>query len=440
VIHLLLCLLLQDKPLPPAGPVPAPPPEASETILSPFHGSISMRYRYQRTSTESDSDLYEVLSFSYGNASKDPIIAVLTARLAEDLDGNRSVQGYYPFSSVEDSYHHSATEQLYTAYLEVPALLEGLSVRGGRQYLEDIPEGVLMDGGSVKIRSGTLLSLSLYGGLPANLYESASSGDAMYGAATEVSIDGTVRGRYRVEYLHIKDENVYGLHEDDLLGFSIDESSGAFGFYARYTMLEWESRDLVGRLTASLPEDGVQLQFQATYVFQRIEVHAYALDPYASFMMAMEPYIDLTARGSKSFGREFSLDAVFTARKLVQGATESTYNHEFLRFNVSPRVTVQDVSVSVGADYWNSTVDDFWTLSGDIAWAIRKDLSLSAGSSYALYSIDAFTGEEHDRVRTYSVQLKWKFAAATTLDVRFILEQNDIDTFHIIDVGVRHAF
>ncbi len=402
-----------------------------------------MRYRYRSTSTESDSDLYEVLSFSYGNATKDPIIAVLTARLAEDLDSNRNVQGYYPFSSVEDSYHHSATQQLYTAYLEVPALLEGVSVRGGRQYLEDIPEGVLMDGGSLKIRSGTLLSLSLYGGLPANLYESASSGDAMYGAAAEASLEGVVRGRYRVEYLHLRDENAYGLHEDDLLGLSMDESAGAFGFYARYTMLEWESRDLVGRLTASLPEEGIQIQFQAIYVFQRIEVHSYALDPFASFMMAMEPYVDLTARASKSFGSDFSVDGSVTARQLTRNATESTYNHEFFRANIAPRLTnwpLQDVSISAGADYWNSTADDFWTAAGDISWAIRKDLSLSAGSSYALYSIDAFSGDERERVRTYSVMLKWKFAASTTLDARYVLEDSDLDRFHILDIGVRHAF
>jgi len=441
VIGLILCLCLQDKPLPPAGPVAVP--ESRETILSPLHGTITMHYRYRATPTESDSDLYEVVSLSYGKAGVDPVIAVLTGRLAEDTDGNRQVQGSYPYSSVQDSYAHSTTGQLYTAYLEAPALLEGLSVRGGRQFLDDIPEAVLMDGGSLKYHFGAVLSVSVFGGLPANLYESSPSGDAMYGAAAEAAIDGSVRGRYRVEYLHLRDENIFGLHEDDLLGLSMDESSGPFGFHARYTMLESESRDLLGRMTGSLPDAGLQVQFQATYVFQRIEVHSYGLDPYASFMMAMEPYLDLTARGSKSFGSEFGIDASVTSRKLTRSATESDYNHEFLRVNVSPRLInwpLQDVSISAGADYWDSTADDFWTVSGDVAWAVRKDLTLSAGSSYALYSIDAFTGEEHERVRSYSLTIKWKFAAATSLDARFILEKNDLDRFRILDFGVRHVF
>jgi len=79
-------------------------------------------------------------------------------------------------------------------------------------------------------------------------------------------------------------------------------------------------------------------------------------------------------------------------------------------------------------------------VSGDVSWALHRDITLWAGSSYALYSVDAFTGEERDRVRTYSIGLKWKVSKGSSIDVRFMLEDNSVGTFRVFDFGFRHAF
>jgi hypothetical protein len=79
-------------------------------------------------------------------------------------------------------------------------------------------------------------------------------------------------------------------------------------------------------------------------------------------------------------------------------------------------------------------------VSGDLSWALHRDLVLCAGSSYALYSVDAFTGEERDRVRTYSVALKWAVSKGSVVDVRFTIERNPIDDFRTLEFGFRHAF
>ena len=76
----------------------------------------------------------------------------------------------------------------------------------------------------------------------------------MYGASVEWVPDSARRGRYRAEYLHIRDDNVFGLHKDDLVGFSFDDMLGPVAAYARYTLLEGESRDLVGP-DSVLPDD-----------------------------------------------------------------------------------------------------------------------------------------------------------------------------------------
>jgi hypothetical protein len=368
---------------------------------------------------------------------------VLSARFAEDLDGNKHVNGFYPFTSTDDRYSKWATERLYTAYLDFKPRESSVQIRAGRQTLDEFPESVPMDGARVRVLAGTQIALAAFGGIPVNLFESSPSGDAMYGASAEWIPTPEGRGRYRVEYLHLRDENILGLHRDDLVGFSVDEGEGDFNFHARYTLLEGESRDLVARLTGGVPEAEFLFQMQGTYVFHRIEALSFAIDPYATFMMDLEPYVDLQLRASKGFGSIFSIDALFSSRQFVRSGVETTFNHEFKRFEIAPLLRgwpLEELSLRLSGDYWKSSGDDFWTLSGDLTWALHRDIVLFLGSSYALYSIDTFTGEEHDRVRTYTLALTWKFSKSSVIDARFSIERNAVDRFRILEFGFRHAF
>ena len=431
-------LLLFQESTPPAGQEPSGTPTA--TILDPLRGSMRVQYRYRATSGASDSDLYEFLTLSYGDPDKDRVTAALIARLAEDLDGNKNVRGFYPFGSVEDKYSSWAASFLYTGYLEVRNGANDLALRAGRQVLESFPEAVAMDGASFRYLPTPDVTLMVLGGLPVNLFESSPSGDAMYGAAAEWVPDPERRGRYRVEYLHIRDENVYGLHKDDLVGFSLDEGLGDFHVHARYTLLEGESRDLVARLTGAVPDAGFLFRAQGTYVFHRIEALSYPLDPYSSFLMDLQPYFDLALAISKSFGAVI-LDASYTLRRLVRNGTETTYNHEFDRVELAPTIRPFDeLSLRFAADFWNSSGSDFWTFGGDLAWTVHQDIVLAAGSSYALYSIDQFTGEERERVSTYSAGIRWRVSKLSSIDARFLFERTSIGDYRTLEVGFRHAF
>lgn len=433
-----LFLVLQEGAAP---ALPEPPQAQAPSWLDPVQGSLRARFRHRASGGESDTDLYEFLSLFYGDPDKDAVTAALSARFAEDLDGNRNVQGFHPFGSLDDKYHSFATQRLYTAYLNLRSTSSGLSLRAGRQILDEFPEAVPMDGATVRYQPSTDVSLMVFGGVPVNLFESSPSGDAMYGAAAEWIPDPQRIGRYRVEYLHIRDENVFGLHRDDLVGFSLDEGADAFRLYARYTLLEGESRDLVARLSAVVPDAGFLFQVQGTYVFHRIEALSYALDPYASFLMDLQPYVDVVVRASKSFGEKVVLDASFTSRQLTRSGTESTYNHEFKRVELAPQVRpIEDLSVRVSADFWSSSGSDFWTVGGDLAWTMHRDIVLSVGTAYALYSIDVFTGDERERVRTYFVGLKWMVSKGSTIDARFSFEDSTIGNFRTLEVGFRHAF
>jgi hypothetical protein len=437
VVWLGLLLLLQENPTP-AGKEPHGTPNA--TFLDPLRGSLRTQFRYRATSGDSDTDLYEFLSLSYGDPDRDSVTAALSARLAEDLDGDKNVRGFYPFGSVDDKYSSWAASRLYTAYLDVRNDSKTLFLRGGRQILESFPEAVAMDGATFGYLPTSDLSFMVFGGIPVNLFESSPSGDAMYGAAAEWVPDPERRGRYRVEYLHIRDDNVYGLHKDDLVGLSLDEGLGDFHVHARYTLLEGESRDVVARLSGAVPDAGFLFRLQGTYVFHRIEALSYPLDPYSSFLMDLQPYFDVVFSVSKSFGAVI-LDASYTSRQLVRSGTESAYNHEFDRFEIAPQIRpIDELSLRFSADFWNSSGSDFWTTGGDLAWTVHPDIVLSVGSSYALYSIDVFTGEERERVRTYSVGVKWRVSKGSSIDARFLFEETSIGDFRTLEVGFRHAF
>jgi hypothetical protein len=433
-----LCLLLLQQE-PPAG-VPDPALRESSWI-SPLHGSLRARYRLRWTSDQSDNDLYEYLALTYGDPEKDRVTASASARFAEDLDGERDEQGAFVFDSPDDTYRRAATARLYTAYLDVNRLWEGARLRAGRQILEEFPEAIPVDGGTFRGLFFDRVTLGLFGGRPVNLFESSPRGDATYGGWLHV--EPWSRGRAGVEYLHLEDETAFGAFDDDLIGIRLEQGSGPLQLHARHTLLEGQNRETVLRVNGSFPDPGIALYGQANYLHERQQALSYALDPYAILLLDLEPYVQVSLGASKSFGAALTVDASAVKRELVEDADETAYNHEFARWTLSPRFSdwpLANVSWSVAGDFWQSSGDDFWTLSGDVSWRARDVLTLSAGTSYALYTLDAFSGQERERVRLVYASLRWQVRTGFVLDVRFSVEDSDVDRIRALEIGIRHAF
>jgi hypothetical protein len=399
-----------------------------------------MRFRTRWTPSQGDSYLFEFLTATYGDPQKDLVTFSSSVRLNQQLSGQNAVQGYYPFDGLETTYQSRATEWLYTAYVDLNRPLPGLYLRAGRQVLENLPESVPMDGGSVWLKIEESVTLGGFGGIPVNLFESSPAGDAMGGGWAEVT--PWARGRVRAEYLHIQDQTAYGNFKNDLAALSLEQGFGSVLAYARYTFLDGQSRDILGRVTGSIPDAGLIVSAQVTYLFQTVQALSYAIDPYSIFMMSLEPYVDVGIHASESVG-PFGVDANFTTRQLVRGATEETYNHSFNHFNITPHLDnwpLDHVTLSVTGDWWQATGLHFWTAGGDLSWRITPLFTLSLGTSYSLYSVDVLSGQENDRVRLYYALLHWKLDPVSSLELRFAYEQNSIDSFSTVEVGVRRAF
>lgn len=427
-------LLVQDPPV-------APPPGVAESKppwMESLHGTVVAKYRARWTDKDADSDLYEYLTLSWGNPERDAIRACASLRFSEDLDGQTDTDGYYVFDSRDDTYQHDATSHLYTAYVDLNL---GFRLRGGRQTLEGIPEAVAMDGGLAQIALHERVSVAAFGGVPVNHFESSPANDLMYGGWIEAT--PWSRSQLRLEYLHLEDENVFGAFEDDLLGLAAEQGAGPYRLSGRYTWLEDASRDVTGRLTAGFAAWGFLLEAQATYLFERQQALSYAIDPYSLFLIDLEPYVQSSLRASQSLGGGFFLESSATVRELTKKEDEGVYNREFVRWNVTPRANgwpISEISLALSGDYWRSTADDFWTVGGDLSWTLHPAIEAGAGSSYALYSLDLFTGEEHERVRLVYTSLRLRLAEGSFIDARFSIEENDVDRFKMLEVGVRRAF
>jgi hypothetical protein len=435
-----IALLLQQEEKP-----PAPPPVVMDTLPLPWieqvHGRIRLLNRSRWTGDDSDSDLFSSLAVWAGDPEKDLFSGSATGRLNQDWDGDRHREGFYAFDSLSDSYKKATTGQLYTAYVNIANPWPGVRARAGRQIIEELPEAIPMDGAKASYDATPEITVAAFGGAPVNYFESSTMGDWMFGGW----IEGRPwsRGRARLEYLHLEDENTFGLFRDDLIGLSMEHGEGPWLLSGRMTILESEGRDILLRGTGGDPESGLTVDVRLYYLFEQQQALSYALDGYVVFLVPIEPYYQLTVSASHDIGPNFGVDAALAVRRLEDSSDEADYNHEFSRWSFTGRSRDwpgTGWSVSLTGDFWQTSDDDFWTVSGGVGWEITEDLKADLSSSYSLYMVDAITGEERERVRLASLGVRWKMNADVFADGRFTAEDNDIDDFRSFDVGIRYAF
>jgi hypothetical protein len=405
------------------------------------HGRLRLLNRSRWTSGDSDSDLFSSLAVWAGNPETDLFSASATGRLNQDWDGNRHDDDFYAFDSLSDSYTKATTGQLYTAYVDLTNPHPGLRIRAGRQILEELPEAIPMDGARASMEASREVTVAAFGGRPVNYFESSTMGDWMFGGWVEAR--PWVRGKARLEYLHLEDENTFGLFRDDLIGLSVEHGEGPWLLFSRMTVLESDARDIVLRATGGEPDHGLTLDVRLYYLFEQQQALSYALDGYVVFLVPIEPYYQLTVNASQDIGTNFGVDATAAIRQLENPSDEAPYNHEFSRWSLTGRSRdwpSKGWSFSVTGDLWQTSDDDFWTMSGGLTWQASEDVRADLSSAYTLYMIDAVTGEERERVRLLSLGVRWKVNADLFADGRFTAEDNDIDDFYTFDAGIRYAF
>lgn len=463
-----------DGATPPAGPDPASRPEGeakkeappgpaagdstsdegfpSDLLGYPVHGRLSLKYRLRWNSSkderDSDNDLYQYLSADIGNRRKHLLTAHFSFRVAEDLDGEHHSDGAFTYDSLQDTYDHRVTADVYYAYAELHRVLFIESARVGRQSLDEHPMMFHFDGARVDTMAWSKvlgLQAGAYAGIPVHAYESSWRGDAIYGGWVQAR--PWTGSRFRAEYTRIRDAYRDLTQRDDLWCFSGWQSvADLLTVHARYTILEYRSYDHLLRGDLFVPDWDFRVNASWYRLYRTTELTSIDTDQFTWILSNYFPYDQFSLLVAKGFFQHINLQAGAEIREVSPYDEEGPGNRSFQRYFFSPGILdwpLDGLSASVTLEYWNvkHTADGDQKSAGfDVTYKGIKGLRISVGSSFALYKYDVLENLEREHVQTYYAKVSYSPWKPLKFELGYQLEDNDRDDFHTVRIAVSYSF
>lgn len=438
-----------------AEPEPAPEPadetRASESAKNAdtarpgwVHGSLGVRYRGRATSDDQDHELRTVLTLDVADPRAPWISGHLLARADADLDG---LDESSVFEDLSDTYDGSVVAKLYLAYADV-VLGDGPdqgpgTLRIGRQSDARLPEVLRLDGLTYLSRplGEREVELGVYAGVPVHLYESSAEGDRAYG--TFVEGRAWRDGWARFDWMHLEDEQLLGEERDDLLALSLwHRLAPSLRLEGELTRLESDPRDLRLRALYQDPE-GVNVarvtyhELQSTQKFRVQE-----LDPFTEQLLELFPFREGNLNLSRAFGEHAVLDVGFDLRRVSDPDDVGEFNRDWERYYAAATwhdAVVAGLGLSLTGDRWDDDDRDTSALGADLSYD-QEAWRAALGSYYSLYKYELLELSEREDVRTYYVRVDRELSARLRLDVLYEYEDDDLDTYHTLRLGVLWRF
>ncbi len=411
---------------------PGPILRAPETVLATargtgrtgLSGSLRVEYRLRSSAGDSDHDLYQHLALRYAPASQPGWSAVLRGRLSEDLDAFGDTTGTYVLDSVADTYAHRVSGQIHEAYVQYEPLGGSIErARLGRQPV-DAGDFFQLDGLHLTTRplarfgNGTL---TVFGGLPAHIYEGSIEGEMLAGAgATHEPWTGA---HLRTSFVHFEDENrYYGDVQNDLFALTLRQRlrTGTNATFA-YRHLNGSPHRLDLGFDHYDSERDVLLRGHVRNLLTTQSESVYDIDPYVALAQRHEPYADAHIAASKGFGDHLNLELGLSGRRLWESADEGRYNREYGRYYATLSTydwPACDLSLALTGEGWRSRGSTEHAVTFDIDYRPRCGPRLQAGLDYALYRTDFYADEE--RIDSYGLFaiVRWPVRRNLSLDLR----------------------
>ncbi|MCG3133289.1 MAG: hypothetical protein HMLKMBBP_00414 [Planctomycetes bacterium] len=426
--------------------------EAVEGLFgAPVHGSFTTRYRVRRTNGETDQDLYSYLDMRVGDESKDRWSGALFMRAAADLDqAHTDRHGGYVFDSLADTSGSRVTAELYDAYATLRP--EGGKVRQarfGRQYVY-AGETFHFDGASATTRplhDATKLEITGYGGIPVHFDESSSGGDWL--AGLKLAAEPWKGGRAHVEWTHVQDRlSILGTERNDLASLSLWQSvSKPVTLFGQCTWLEGP-RDATLRATWTDPDRDLLVQAGAYRLFDEKQEFATEFDPYFRTILDLERYDQGVLRVSKGFGESFDVEVGASARDVTREEREGPYNRDTRRVHVTPTWSGfpwERSALSLTGESVSGDGERVKTWGFDLTHRFDGGTRVSVGSDYSLYAFGplgpTLSGAgERTHVRTVYARARFQVSDTVSADVQYSWEKDDVETFHLLSLGVTVRF
>jgi hypothetical protein len=410
-------------------------------------GFLSSYYRNRQTSDEADQDIYQYLDLKSEDNQKGRYSFYLFGRGAYDLDGETDDDRTYVFDSIEDSYHANPNGNLYYAYLDLHKIKNIDTIRIGRQSIYETPITVYFDGVRIDSREYAdlgRLKAGFYAGVPVHLYEDNPGLDDVVGLY--VQSRPWRGGRIKLDYIHIDDDNLYGVQSDDLVALRYWHAlSRHLSTHFMFSHVGSVSRDLLLKTTYFNENQNFILEGSYYELLEEQRFFAIHFDPFFTITEKYYPYRQGSLMVYKGVGDNLGVSAGLDGRWLVDDNNESIFNHQFVRYYAG--LSLYDLPTAgfeadIFAEVWNSEDNDSEvnTYSGEIRYSHNEIFNLALGADYALYKYDFYLADELENVWTYFFRTKINISKRFEAEFKYSYEDEEFEEYQRAQLGLIYYF
>ena len=399
------------------------------------------RSRWAEDADEDDHDLYAVVGVDYVAGGEDPWGVHLLVQGTWGLNSQAPDSIFY---SVQDTYTDQMEGRIYHAYVDVPAGDDLRITRLGRMLIYDTPVTAHFDGAHLETAPAgpTQFVLGAYGGNSVHLFESWPSDENMGGVYTRFR--PWEQGQLRVDYMRFEDDDRFGEGDNDLVSTGLTHRVGKeLRLDGNYSWLDGNSNDMHLKALWLWPEQDLTLRLSYFRLIQAQRNFAYELNPFFNFLNTYFPYDQSQIVISKTFGENLEVYAGLDYRRVEDEGDIGPFNRDFDRYYATaafPDLLWDDSTLSLTGETWNSPGNDIHTWGLDLSSRLDEDTQASVGSYYSLYKYFFDVDTEREDVRTYYAEVRHSASGSTDLIARYELENEEIDTFHTLRLGVTWRF
>ena len=425
---------------------------ADEDIWA-LSGFLELRYdgRFLSDGEEDDQKLHQVLDL-YGEEKQwGHFRFTVSADMTEDLDGTEKEDEVDRTITIRDTWDSSAHGFLYILQGEIYELGVLDYFRFGRQYVQHELGTSHIDG------VDCMLNLDIwdkrikpfaYAGIPVRLYDPGDYTQArQLGFGSDFFLNR--RTRITVEHQFIEEEpDIVGSYmtrdeeryEQSAVALKHRISHKGYGYLSVY-LLDNSPRHVDSMFSFILDDLDLQLDASYFYQFKDIEDSPTLVAPYTGLVGEIKPYHDVKLDVTKGVYKDVVwLSAGTHWRFLDSGEDETEFNHSYNNEYLAVIVEdfpKKDMRFSIEADFWqvmdSDNDDSIFTLGGQVSYDQSEKLTLSGGSSYALFSYDYFA-DDSEKTDVYTIygDVRYYLKERMYCDFRYELDIHDIEEHRVV--------
>ena len=388
-----------------------------------------------------DHDLFAVVGLDYIGAGEDPWGMHLLMRGSWGLNEQDPDSVFY---GVQDTFTDRLEGHIYHAYADAPVGDSLGLVRFGRMVIYETPETVYVDGAHVETQPAgpTEFVMGAYGGVSVHQYESWDTDELLGGLYTRFRpwVDGSIR----IDWLHLDDDVRFGEGQNDLIQGALTHRLGNnINLEGDYSVLDGESNDMHLRGSWFWPEGMMSLRVVHYQLLEAQNNLAYELNPFFNSLNTYFPYGQTQVVVTKSFDDVLELFGGVDMRRVEDEGDISEFNRDFDRYYLTtafPELLPLRTSLSLTGEIWDSPDNEITSWGLDLTSQMREDTKLSLGSYYSLYKYYFDINTERDDVQTYYAELRKTLSDAMNVKARYEYEDEEIDSYHSLRLGVTWRF